>query len=204
MQWAVWFNYKNEYIRKSLAKRITYNPCASVSWGCLIINTISIYINVHPYGKRHVCEQVIRMSKARMGTEISLWLNRLTGASYDAWQISERPRCPKAISLGFEISRDVIIIRLVPSWMVFWVIRSSCGYWVNLIAQSNQDLRFRIYIEGILLKGPYPPCLRMADRALLTGYPRYNSGSTRGGWIQCPTSLPQCTTMQSVGLIFSL
>ena len=29
------------------------------------------------------------------------------------------------------------------------------------------------YIEGILPKGPYPPCLRMADRALLAGYPRY-------------------------------
>ena len=28
-------------------------------------------------------------------------------------------------------------------------------------------------IEGILPKGPYPPCLRMADRALLAGYPRY-------------------------------
>ena len=29
------------------------------------------------------------------------------------------------------------------------------------------------YIEGILPKGPYPPCLRMADRALLAGYPGY-------------------------------
>ena len=29
------------------------------------------------------------------------------------------------------------------------------------------------HIEGILPKGPYPPCLRMADRALLAGYPRY-------------------------------
>ena len=28
------------------------------------------------------------------------------------------------------------------------------------------------YIEGILTKGPYPPCLHMADRALLAGYPR--------------------------------
>ena len=27
-------------------------------------------------------------------------------------------------------------------------------------------------IDGILPKGPYPPCLRMADRALLAGYPR--------------------------------
>ena len=29
------------------------------------------------------------------------------------------------------------------------------------------------YIEGILPKGPYPPCLRMADRVLLVRYPRY-------------------------------
>ena len=29
------------------------------------------------------------------------------------------------------------------------------------------------YFEGILPKGPYPPCLRMADRALLAGYPRF-------------------------------
>ena len=27
-------------------------------------------------------------------------------------------------------------------------------------------------IDGILPKGPYPPCLRMADRAHLAGYPR--------------------------------
>ena len=30
-----------------------------------------------------------------------------------------------------------------------------------------------VHIEGILPKGSYPPCLRMADRALLAGYPRY-------------------------------
>ena len=29
------------------------------------------------------------------------------------------------------------------------------------------------YIDGILPKGPYPPCLRMAYRALLAGYPPY-------------------------------
>ena len=28
------------------------------------------------------------------------------------------------------------------------------------------------HIDGILPKGPYLPCLRMADRALLAGYPR--------------------------------
>ena len=30
-----------------------------------------------------------------------------------------------------------------------------------------------IHFGDILLKGPYPPCLRMADRALLAGYPRF-------------------------------
>ena len=37
------------------------------------------------------------------------------------------------------------------------------------------------HIDGILPKGPYPPCLRMVDRALLTGYPRYvNKELARG------------------------
>ena len=39
-----------------------------------------------------------------------------------------------------------------------------------------RKVRGRPYIEGILPKGPYPPCLRMADRALLAGYPRYGLG----------------------------
>ena len=32
-------------------------------------------------------------------------------------------------------------------------------------------------IDGILPKGPYPQCSRMADRPLLAGYPRYVDGS---------------------------
>ena len=39
-------------------------------------------------------------------------------------------------------------------------------------------------INGILPTGPYPPCLRMADRALLAGYPR-NMGSTQLPWVDC-------------------
>ena len=38
--------------------------------------------------------------------------------------------------------------------------------WENMLHTSS-------YIDGILPKGPYPPCLRMADRALLAGYHRY-------------------------------
>ena len=42
---------------------------------------------------------------------------------------------------------------------------------------TNNDTAFWHvdHIEGILPKGPYPPCLRMADRTLLAGYPRYIS-----------------------------
>ena len=34
----------------------------------------------------------------------------------------------------------------------------------------------KTHIDGILLKGPYLPCVSMAGRALLAGYPRYISG----------------------------
>ena len=34
------------------------------------------------------------------------------------------------------------------------------------------------FIEGILPNGPYPLCLRMADRTLLAGYPRHDDGTT--------------------------
>ena len=33
-----------------------------------------------------------------------------------------------------------------------------------------------LQIDGILTKGPYPPCLHMADRALWAGYPRNIEG----------------------------
>ena len=39
--------------------------------------------------------------------------------------------------------------------------------------RSDIELRRTHLMDGILPKGPYPPCLRMADRALLAGYTRY-------------------------------
>ena len=44
-----------------------------------------------------------------------------------------------------------------------------------LISKRTQWRYFsgNAHIEGILPKGPYPPWLRMADRALLAGNPRY-------------------------------
>ena len=41
------------------------------------------------------------------------------------------------------------------------------------ICRSILILFYVLYIDGILLKGPCPPCLRMANRAVLAGYPRY-------------------------------
>ena len=46
----------------------------------------------------------------------------------------------------------------------------------NLLERYDSKLALLVQaedIDGILSKGPYPPCLRMADRALLAGYPRY-------------------------------
>ena len=41
----------------------------------------------------------------------------------------------------------------------------------NIVGKRFNDITVS-YVEGILPKGPYPPCLRMADRAPLAGYPR--------------------------------
>ena len=41
-------------------------------------------------------------------------------------------------------------------------------------AASDQNfVKMATYFDGILPKGPYPPCLRMANRALLAVYPRF-------------------------------
>ena len=49
------------------------------------------------------------------------------------------------------------------------------GLWYNS-TQCDTTLytaqQCRTQLDGILPKGPYPPCLRMADRALLAGYLR--------------------------------
>ena len=47
------------------------------------------------------------------------------------------------------------------------------GFWSLLLINTHCCSCFPRDIDGILPKGPYPPCLRMANRALLAGYPRY-------------------------------
>ena len=63
-----------------------------------------------------------------------------------------------------------------------------CTWWLHVEQLSCQHMskvsrhfkwcrikfQFRLY-KRIPAKGPYPPCLQMADRAFLAGYPRYSS-----------------------------
>ena len=48
-------------------------------------------------------------------------------------------------------------------------------------AELSSEVR-NWYIDGILPKETYPPCLRMANRALLAGYPRYVPGAPFTKW----------------------
>ena len=62
--------------------------------------------------------------------------------------------------------------------------------WIALCFVREKELKThsllsRTHIDGILPKGPYPPCLRMADRALLAGYPRYEGRCVTGYRISC-------------------
>ena len=82
------------------------------------------------------------------------------------------------IFLYHAIRRDFCKILQCQQFVVHIV---SKVIWYRLAAQLSRhmpnSLVFSIYFEGhingILPKGPHPPCLRMADRALLAGYHRY-------------------------------
>ena len=47
----------------------------------------------------------------------------------------------------------------------------SIMHWRYITSDYFIYQHIHLYIEGILPKGPYPPCWHMADRALLAGYP---------------------------------
>ena len=83
---------------------------------------------------------------------IWFWLKSLLTDSRAAWHI-KGPLC----GVGPEAGSDCWDRRVLTHW--------SLGMW--------QQLWMRIDVEGILPKGPYLPCVSMAGRALLAGYPRY-------------------------------
>ena len=79
-----------------------------------------------------------------------------------AWQsIKPTPKCPCLMRVLCEKRvLDLVVETRMQQGILGFVKRN---YYIPL---------FYSRIEGILPKGPYPPCLRMADRALLAGYPR--------------------------------
>ena len=87
--------------------------------------------------------------------------SRATSATLDAWSLHRRGTPPATMY------NDEPIV-------------STCGQSGRL---GNQ------YIEGILPKGPYPPCVSMAGRALLAGYTRYISNEYWHRWLYVGTFL---------------
>ena len=64
----------------------------------------------------------------------------------------------------------------------------------HFIFFSNTKERIlRLYLDGILPKGPYPPCSRMAERALLARYPR----CVHSRWSNIHMYIPQPQQTQS-------
>ena len=91
----------------------------------------------------------------------------------ETWQLALRARCH--VSIRQSPSLCNAILNTCPCLLAIKII------WVYFFVQSMPAFcdtnRFNQQIDGILLKGPYPPCLRMADRALLAGYQRNQTSS---------------------------
>ena len=66
-----------------------------------------------------------------------------------------------------KMSRSSSLLRFFWWYQNSWLIRVKC-FWIFQFWYIRVLGKF----DGILPKGPYPPCLRMADRALFAGYTR--------------------------------
>ena len=90
-----------------------------------------------------------------------MWMRSLL-FMLDPWNVEEVP--------------DVHVRSLKCSWCVI----QAEYVWISSVS----------YVDGILPKGPYPPCLCMADRAFFAGYPRCMSILLFGvGSLSCITLL---------------
>ena len=88
-----------------------------------------------------------------------------------AWLINMWIRnCDYKISLVFYFSKKAWTSNTSNSG---YGILCKIAEWINEKLYFFPFFRISRYLNGILPKGPNPPCLRMADRALLAGYPRY-------------------------------
>ena len=67
------------------------------------------------------------------------------------------------------------IVRGIHWWPLMYSLHIYCVILSKTLNKQSKHWWSEIswYFDGILPKGPYPPCLRMADRTLLVGYPRF-------------------------------
>ena len=74
--------------------------------------------------------------------------------------------------------------------------------WINAVDKNYQwdKIECKHQIVGIMPTGPYPPCLRIADRALLAGYPR-NQHYVSTVWYQDTSTTQWWTSSAFDGLI---
>ena len=119
----------------------------------------------------HFCEKFI----LRLGFNFTPRILRL------GWKFT--PRTPHPNPFRCEVPKwpDPPLINLKKIiWLEIVTIESmgnaSKKLWVGglvmLSSERYSSWKMNAYCDGILPKGPCPPCLRMADRALLPGYHR--------------------------------
>ena len=93
--------------------------------------------------------------------------------------------------LGYTINQGPLFYEhrftLIPAWRSNYIHYEVCDEIIYPFPNLNGTISshfllelwllihggIEVNIEGILPKWPYPPCLRMADRAFLSGYSRY-------------------------------
>ena len=87
----------------------------------------------------------------------------------------------RPVTRSFDVFFDLGLNRqLSKQWRLWWFETLPHSLWSHCDNVKQAYVYFLICmimlipcIEGILPKGPYPPCLRMVARAFLAGYPRH-------------------------------
>ena len=70
---------------------------------------------------------------------------------------------------NFSIDNKPALCQIKVKYLIFSKVL-RCNHWSLVFVVKLLGLLRRFYIEGILPKGPYLPCVSMASRALLAGY----------------------------------
>ena len=110
----------------------------------------------------------------------ALWWFKPPAMSFYAQQLVQRKHRKHYWFFFSGMHRRYVYLRLKSSWDTLTALDqyNICRCLATLQSSNILIILRNEYIDGILPKGPYPPCLRMADRALLAGYPRYQFKQT--------------------------